>query len=172
MTNARASLYAIVACGMLAVATPASAQDCNAVLSSNAYDVYNSATISAFQQATLFDLCKTRWSSVDEYNSKARSLGSGGQYYAISGFLNLDSKDEKKSLNEIYEHICVKSSENVQSYLFSSSHTQIAKYAVGAWDRCVERTADGLYSTIKRADETDRFVIEVHFKSQTGGALT
>ena len=157
------------ACANVFIATSASAQDCSAVLAYKAFDVNDSSVISEFQKVTLDEMCKKEWSSVDEYNNKARSLGSGGQYNAVSGFLNLNSGDVNKTLHTIFDQICVKKLGNVRNYLFSASHSQVARHAVEAWQSCIEKTTlSGLWSAIDSVDENKTFAIRVRFRTPTG----
>lgn len=156
------------ACASALIAANAFGQDCKAVLQFKAFDVYDSTSISKFQEATIEDMCKEEWRSVDEYNNKARSLGSGGQYGAISGFLNLDAKDVSSSLHSIYMHLCKSKSKNLETYLFSTSHSQVAKHAVEAWQDCINKTTlSGLWSTIEAGDDNKSFAILVRFRPLT-----
>jgi len=149
----------------LSVTEIALAQDplCGEVLKTKAFDVYDSQTASQVETATFDNMCRTKWTSVADYNKSASSLGSGGSFAEITAFLNISSNDENNSLNQLYDHLCVSKDATLRDHLFAQSHVQISDAAVGAWKACVlNRT--GLYAALQLPPDGNSFVIHLHFK--------
>jgi hypothetical protein len=165
--NGRRNALALCAAIICASATGiACAQSplCNAVLDAKAFNIYDSRTASDFQNATFDQMCRTEWTSITEYESTAKSLGSGGQYGVISGFLNLDRTDVSNSLRQAYDHLCVRKDQFLRDRLSSQSHIQIADAALSAWSACMQSTAAGLYSALVLPPDGNTFSIRVHFR--------
>lgn len=159
----------VALCLMIATVTAsgiARAQDplCNAVLNANAYNIYDSKTASDFQNNTFDQMCHTQWQSVAEYESSAKSLGSGGSYVAISGFLNTNSSDVSNTLKQAYDHLCVRKDQFLRDRMFSQSHVQIADAALSAWSVCVQNSSAGLRSALTVPPDGKTFAIRVHFR--------
>ncbi|MER9217137.1 hypothetical protein NKI54_35175 [Mesorhizobium sp. M0663] len=139
--------------------------DCSAVLSNHALNIYDSNTVSEYQNAQLDELCKESFSSVGDYNARSRALGSGGSYGAISGFLNLSANDETHSLQEIFNKLCTVKDVATRSWLTSTTHVESADAQLAAFVACVNATnATGIWSHLTLTPGSPDFTIRVDYK--------
>ncbi|ANL47575.1 hypothetical protein AMC87_CH02911 [Rhizobium phaseoli] len=159
-------LSSILVAGLAMSAGRPYAQDiCETIVTQKALNIYDSNTVSSYQNQQLDSLCREHWSSTDDYNNKSKSLGSGGNYGAISGFLNLDTADSSQTLEKIYDKLCVKKDAATIAWLTSSTHTQSADAQIAAWQACVEATqAAGVWSSLTLTPGSKNFTIDVWYK--------
>lgn len=159
----------IVAAIIFCLATSAAADEvCDAVLKSNAFDYYDSTTQQQYEDASFDSLCQTQWTSISDYENKASSLGAGGSYGLISGFLNLNQTDVNSSLSAAYAHLCIQKDHNLREFILSHTRTQFSDVAVNAWTRCIKQSNTvGVFSTIIPEEGSNRFDVHVVYHPQT-----
>ena len=151
-------LLASITCGFfVASASSTLAQDdeCAVPIKYQAFNVYDVNTRNEYEGNPLFTTaCRTEWENLEEYKEQTASLGSGANYEGISGSLDLDWRDEKNTLHQIYVHMCQLKDYSLKRFVVASSHTVITDKAVAAWKDCVlNRT--GVFSSILIPPDND-----------------
>jgi hypothetical protein len=158
----RFSLVAVVS--ILATTSYALANICDVALRQPLYNIYDSNTLRDTRVSQMDTMCQEKFRSVDDFNSKTRNFGSGGSYFAISGYLNLNSQDESQTLTKLYEFLCTSRDARAVDYLTSSTHIQSADSIIDAWKECV-RNAVGLHAALHLNEEDPtRFLIHVNYR--------
>ncbi|MCV9963527.1 hypothetical protein OIU34_16615 [Pararhizobium sp. BT-229] len=158
-------LHVLFVCAAVTTVSAASclADTCSDVLTNKNFNIYDASTRQLFQNSLLTDMCREEFTSVQDFNKKARSLGSGGNYFAISGFLNLNSNDESANLRTIYNKLCEAKDYRLLDFVSSDIHVQSTDTVVEAWKQCVTNKV-GLFSTITLNPESNDFIIHVIYK--------
>ncbi|MGA8760614.1 MAG: hypothetical protein WB611_30665 [Stellaceae bacterium] len=155
---------------LLAVAsfsTPATADVCDAVLTTRAFNITDSQTAASYKRAFLFELCKTQWNSEAEFDNRASQFNIGISYSDVfKGNENNSSSTTTNTVKSHYEDLCVKQDSNIVSKFLSTIHVQNTDAAVDAWKDCVTKRV-GLWSALRTQPDTSRFVIEVFFRGAT-----
>jgi hypothetical protein len=134
-------------------------------LKGNAFDINDSETQNRVSSAIFDDMCKTEWSTQSDYDNSANSVGLGGSYGAVSGYLNVDKADQHTALHTVYDHMCVRKDSDLRSFLFTKSHVQSASGAVAAWRDC-ELKGTGLYAALSLPPSGNDFQIYVRYRAQ------
>jgi hypothetical protein len=146
----------------------AHADVCEAVLKHQAFDINDNSTNAEYRRSALDDLCKTRWSSRADFETKAQNLNTSGKYMEIfSGGLSGGQSETQETLRQDYDNLCTKNDYRVVSNFYSKTHVQSTDRAVDAWKACVLGT-DGLWSAIRPTPDSAFFTLEVNFKPPSG----
>lgn len=156
----------IVPATLLLLVSPLKADDqsiCNAVLSSAAFNTYNASYQSHISLTVVQQICTLRISSDQELQSQSSALQAGGQYYAVSGFLNAAQASTGSSIHDIYDRMCNKHDFSFINDVISSQRTQLTNENVAAWERCVVNRT-GLFSALKASLDNKTFIISLHYK--------
>jgi hypothetical protein len=158
----------VVGMALVMLAVPSNAADsdiCAAVLSNKAFNTYNTTFQSSISDQTARLICTLHISNRQELRNQSASLGIGGQYGAISGFLDAAESSGSRSVEETYDKMCNKNDTSFIKNVFLSQQMQITSENVRSWERCVEITSSsGLFSALHVSTDNKLFTITVNYK--------
>ena len=138
---------------------------CDVVLTSHAFNTYNYEYQENISQATSDLICSLHISNQNELHNHADSLSTGGQYGAVSGFLNAAQSSQNSSIENTYDRICNKHDSAFARSVFNSMQSQITDQNVQAWEKCVDKRT-GLFSALKASTDNKTFNISVQYIKQ------
>jgi hypothetical protein len=137
---------------------------CDVVLTTRAFDYFDSSFTSHLENAVFDFMCQKDWSQRQSQEDQSQSFGGGGSYADIyKGFFDT-AKSRGVSSSEInYHNLCRQRDFRLLSALSAATHSQYADHAVDAWSKCVE-TQTGLFTAITPVTDANKFSITVHYR--------
>jgi hypothetical protein len=159
----------IVSACLLMLTTPLKAYDniCDVVLTSKAFNTYNSNYQEHISDTVADLICTLHITSRQDLNNQRGNLQSGGTYGAISGFFDAAYASDSSSAEQTYDKLCNKHDRSFIKSVFSSQQSQMTNNNVNAWEKCVEGR-QGLFSALHASADNKTYTVTIQYLKPVG----
>lgn len=139
---------------------------CQSVLSLKAFDIHDAVTQEHVSEAAKRDICDEKWNTRDVFQNRVRKWDSNFDMVDFfKGTGNADLTGTDHTIEKDFHILCESTDNNFLRDFLTADHTQVAHFAVSAWENCIKTTQQvGLWSRLDLASDRSAFSIEVRFK--------